>query len=76
MKIKTKKDTIAKPLTFFILLGVLKGYISNTLFFIVLSKLSFKKYLKTITIDLPQNFIKEYGFIVWLYLRLTKGKSF
>ena len=72
MKIKTNKETIAKPSTFFILLGVIKGYISNPLLFLILSKLSFKRYLISFSIDLPQDFIKEYAFIAWIYKRLTK----
>ncbi len=72
MILKTNNNTIAKPVSFCVLLGVIKGYISNPLLFIILTKLSFKRYLKKFTIDFPQKFIKEYAFIAWLYLRLTK----
>jgi len=72
MKLKTNKDKIAKPLTFLILLGTLKGYISNPISFLIFSKLSFKKYLKKYSINLPQDFVNEYAFIAWLYIRLTK----
>ncbi len=72
VKLKTNTDVIAKPLTFFILLGVLKGYISNSLCFLVSAKLGFRKYLKDFTIDLPKDFINEYAFIAWLYVKLSR----
>ena len=72
MKQKTNQDTIAKPLNFFILMGVLKGYISNSLLFLITSKLSFGKYLRKHNINLPRDFVNEYAFIAWLYVRLTQ----
>lgn len=67
-----KKNSIAEPATTLITLGVLKGYISNPLLFLVASKISFKKYKKTIKFDLPNDFISSMGFIAHLYNRLIK----
>ncbi len=72
MRLKTNRDIGAKPLTWFILLGVLQGYISSPLFFLVLAKLGFKKYLHSFTLDLPQDFINEYAFVAWLYIKLAE----
>lgn len=70
--LKTNIEKIAKLSMPLILIGVLNGYIRNPIGFIIISKLSFKKYKKNIELDLPQDFIDSTGFIVWLYLRLKK----
>ncbi len=70
--LKTNIENIAKPAMPFILIGVLKGYINNPIGFIIKSKLSFKKFKRKIELDLPEDFIDSTGFIVWLYIRLTK----
>lgn len=54
LKAKTKKmiiksfDKVAEPSTFLILLGVLKGYLNKPLFFLIKTKLTFKKFKKQI----------------------------
>jgi L-2-amino-thiazoline-4-carboxylic acid hydrolase len=56
--------------SFLILLGVLRGYINSPLWFLIRSKIAFKKFKKGIELDLPGDFIDSSGFIAWLYLRL------
>ena len=80
MKLKTNIDSIAKPATFLIMLGVLKGYINNALFFLIKTKLTFNKFKKSFRIELPKDFVNEYAFIAWLYISLStktgKEKAF
>jgi len=68
--IKINQDKIAKPSSFLILLGVLKGYLKNPLLFLITSKITFKKFRKKIQLDLPNDFIESSGFVAWLYIRL------
>lgn len=79
-KLITDIDRIAKPATALILLGVLKGYVKNPLGFIVKTKLTFRKYKKSIQLDLSADFIESTGLIAWIYIRLThkigKEKAF
>ena len=65
-------NKIAKPANFLIILGVLKGYINNPLWFILKSKLSFNKFKKDIKLNLPTEFINTIGFMAWMYIRLSK----
>jgi hypothetical protein len=65
-----KTASVSTPL---ILLGILKGYINNPIRFLIKSKLSFRKFKKTITLDLPEDFINTYGFVAWLYIRLKNN---
>lgn len=69
MKMKNQEEK-AKPSSFLILLGVLKGYLKNPLLFLIISKISFKKFKQKIEINLPSDFIKTSGFMAWLYIRL------
>ena len=71
-KVKTDIDNIAKPATSLILIGVLKGYIKNPIVFLIKTKLTFKKYKKSIQLDLPSDFINSTGLIAWIYIRLTE----
>ena len=64
------KKEIAKPSSFLILLGVLKGYLKSPLLFLITSKMTFKKFRKNILLDLPNDFIETSGFIAWIYIRL------
>ena len=64
------KEEIAKPSSFLILLGVLKGYLKSPLLFLITSKMTFKKFRKNIQLDLPNDFIETSGFMAWLYIRL------
>jgi hypothetical protein len=75
MKIKgllTNTENIARPSTSLILIGILKGYISNPIGFLLKSKLTFRKYKKSIKLNLPLEFIKSTGLIAWIYIRLSK----
>jgi hypothetical protein len=73
MKIlKTDTEKIAKPATSLILLGVLKGYINNPVWFLFKSKITFKKYEKRINLNLPHEFVKNTAFIAWIYIRLKE----
>jgi len=67
-----KENSLAKPSTSFILIGVLKGYIKNPFGFLIVSKISFKKFKRKIDLDLPVDFIDTTGFIAWLYIRLRR----
>lgn len=71
-KLKTDIDNVAKPATSLILIGVLKGYVKNPIGFLVKTKLTFKKYKKSIQLDLPADFIDSTGLIAWIYIRLIK----
>ncbi len=70
--LKTNIDNIAKPASSMILIGVLKGYINNPMLFFIKTILTFKKFKKTIKMDLPKEFINSNGLIAWLYIRLKK----
>ena len=73
MKIlKTNTDNIAKPAVSLILLGVLKGYIKNPIGFLIKSKISFKKFRKSIELDLPRDFVDTTSFVAWIYIRLKE----
>lgn len=61
-----------KPSIFLIMLGVLKGYIKNPVLFLFKSKITFKKFKKTIKTDLPDDFVKSSGFVAWLYICLSE----
>lgn len=65
-------EKTSKPASSLIILGVLKGYIKNPLGFLIKSKITFKKFKKTIELDLPKDFIDTTGLIAWLYIRLSK----
>lgn len=66
-----QKKGIAKVSSSLILLGVLKGYINNPLWFLIKSKLAFITYKKQIRLQLPTDFIESAGFIACIYTRLT-----
>jgi hypothetical protein len=70
--IKTNTNIVAQPAIPMILLGVLKGYINHPMGFVISSRISFKKYKKSIEVNMPLDFINTYGFIAWLYIRLRK----
>lgn len=70
MKNKVDIDKVAEPSVWLILLGVLKGYLNKPLFFLIITKLTFKKFKKQIKLDIPADFIHSSGFIAWLYIRL------
>jgi predicted hydrocarbon binding protein len=65
-------DTIAQPSNFLIVAGVLKGYIKHPFIFLVKSKSSFRKFKRSIKLDLPNDFIDTAGFLAWMYIRLSK----
>ena len=69
MRYKNNKKH-AEVSSFLILLGVLKGYLVNPLWFLIKSKITFKKFKKGIKLDLPEDFINSSGFLAWLYIRL------
>lgn len=70
MSLNIRKTT--KPVSSLIIFGILKGYIKNPLGFLIKSKITFKKFKKTIELDLPNDFIDSSGLIAWLYIRLLK----
>lgn len=79
-KLKTNIDNIAKPATALIIIGVLKGYVENPVGFLIKTKLTFRKFKKSIQLNLPTDFIESTGLIAWIYIRLThkigKEKAF
>ena len=73
MKIlKKNNENIAKSAMPLILIGVLKGYIKNPIGFIIKSKFTFKKFKKTIELDLPEDFIDSTDFIAHLSYFIKK----
>lgn len=72
LMLKTNIDRIAKPSSGMIIIGILKGYIKHPVMFFIKTILSFKKFKKTIELDLPKDFINSSGLIAWLYIRLKK----
>jgi hypothetical protein len=70
--LKTSVNNIAKPSHAMIIIGVLKGYINNPIVFFIKTIVTFKRFKKTIEIDLPKEFINSSGLIAWLYIRLKK----
>lgn len=79
-RLDTGSHRVAKPSTFMVTRGVLKGYVKCPMALLIASKLTFKKYRKQIELDLPADFIDDYAFLAWLYLRMQnkmeKGKAF
>jgi hypothetical protein len=72
IKLKDNKEGVASISTPLILIGILKGYIRKPVIFIIHSSIKFKKFKKTINIDLPNDLIDTTGFIAWLYIQLKK----
>lgn len=70
--LRTNIDSIAKPSSPMIIIGVLKGYINNPILFFIKTILTFKNFKKTIKMNLPREFINSSGLIAWLYIRLKK----
>lgn len=70
--LKTNINNIAKPSNPMIIIGVLKGYINNPILFFIKTILTFKRFKKTIKMDLPTEFINSTGLIAWLYIRLKE----
>jgi len=73
ISLKTTVDTVARPATAPLVIGVFKGYITHPVWFVLTSKISFKRFKKKITLDLPEEFIDSAGFIAHVYTRL-KGR--
>lgn len=71
MGLITDTEKIARPAVSLILAGVLKGYITNPIGFLLKSKLTFRKYKKGIKLNLPSDFIESTGLIAWIYIRLS-----
>jgi hypothetical protein len=69
---KTYEEKIAKPSSFLILLGVLKGYLNKPLIILIITKITFKKFKRKVKLELPADFIDNYAFIAWLYIRLKR----
>lgn len=69
---KINKEKMAKPSSFLILLGVLKGYLKKPLLFLIISKITFKKFKQKIELELPYDFVETSGFMAWLYIRLKE----
>lgn len=72
MNIQLKKYRIAEPSIPLIAAGVLKAYITNPFGFLIASKLTFKKFKRSISLDLPDDFIETAGFMAWIYIRLKR----
>lgn len=72
MKLNTNTTKIAQISTLLITLGVLRGYVKKPLFFLISTKLTFRKFEKSIKLDLPKDFIEMAGFMAWLNIRLAK----
>jgi hypothetical protein len=71
-RVKEQIDRVAKPAVPLILIGVLKGYIRNPIGFVIRAKLTFKTFKRTISLELPEDFIDSTGFIAHLYIRLKR----
>ncbi|HOP03384.1 MAG TPA: L-2-amino-thiazoline-4-carboxylic acid hydrolase [Tenuifilaceae bacterium] len=73
MKLKnTEKNESATPSSSIILLGVLKGYLNNPIWFLIQSKITFKKIRRGINLEFSEEFINTSGFMAWLYIRLRE----
>jgi len=70
--LKSTIETPAKPAIFFIVLGVLKGYLKNPFFFLLGTAVSFPRFKKRLPPDFPDEFVKVVAFPAWLYIRLKK----
>jgi len=70
--LKSTLETPAKPAVFFIVLGVLKGYLKNPLFSLLGTAVSFPCFRKRLHQDFPDEFVKRVAFLAWLYIRLKK----
>jgi hypothetical protein len=70
--LKSTIETPAKPAIFFIVLGVLKGYLKNPFFFLLGTAVSFPIFKKRLPPDFPDEFVKVVAFPAWLYIRLKK----
>ncbi len=77
---KTTIDSIANPKTILIVIGVLSGYIRNWPFFIFRLLFTFGKFKKSISLELPKDFIESTAFMAHLYLclqdKMDKNKAF
>lgn len=73
--LKTNINNIAKPSKAFIILGILQGYLKHPILFFIKTIISFKRFKKTIEIELPEDFIKTNGLIAWIYINLQKEIS-
>lgn len=69
---KTNIDKISKPKALLIVIGVLSGYISKWPFFLLRLFLTYGKFKKTISSELPKEFIESTAFMVHLYMCLQK----
>ncbi len=70
--LKSSLEKLAEPNKFLIILGVLSGYIKHPFFFLVNAKLTFGRYRKKITLNIPSEIIDEIAFVAWIYIRLQK----
>ena len=70
-----KKEIVAKPALPLIVVGVLKGYIKKPVSFMIKTIITLPKYIKSIDIDLPKEFIKSNAFMAHLYMRLQTKMS-
>ena len=70
--LKSTIETPAKPVIFLIVLGVLKGYLKNPLFFLLGTAVSFLRFKKRLPVDFPDEFVKVIAFPAWLYIRLKE----
>jgi predicted ArsR family transcriptional regulator len=70
--LKTNCNRIAKPSKPFIIIGILKGYLKGATGFFLMTILTFKRFKRTIKMDLPKEFIDSAGLMAWLYIRLKK----
>lgn len=68
--LKTDVEHPARPATFLIALGVLRGYIRNPLAFLAGTVLTFPRFKKRLPRDLPREFVEVVALQTWFYMRL------
>lgn len=77
---KTNTENIANPALPLMVFGIIKGYVKNPISFMLSTFITFPKFVKSIRLDLPKEFISSNAFIVHLYRRLQiqlpKDKAF